>query len=282
MLRASAPLIGTLGLSGKGRRVIEYFRKAMPVLEEVTQQLGRYLPPPEFIPDDHFPRYRHAEQSNGLAAYLKAVRIVSALNACLSLVEHGFIQELGVLFRTIDEFLEDIVFLMAPQPDGRPTEAQTRFLDDFYQEEFETPGSPLGSSQKRDRVPRKKVHAALAKTSSNFLNPSDGAEVHRTLSQAMSGYVHGAYPHIMDLWDVDQRLFRTDGMYGTPIHESAISTSCHYYYRGIQALLLLSQVFSAEELIQRLQVLRIDFERQTGLVKSADIETLIRAAKNGK
>ncbi len=83
--------------------MIETFRKTVPILEGALSTLTTQIEEPRFIDDNDYPRFRHAEQSNGLAAYLKAVRIVSALNASLLLLENGFIEELGVLFRTIDE-----------------------------------------------------------------------------------------------------------------------------------------------------------------------------------
>ncbi len=262
--------------------MVTVFKETVPILESALTALGAQIEEPSFFDDNDYPRFRHREQSNALAAYLKAVRIVSALNASLVLLEHGFIEELGVLFRTIDEFLEDIVFLLSPHADGGLSEAQIQFLDEFYREEFSDPKNPFMSEQKRNRVPRRKIYAALGKITGEFVNPSDGAELHRTLSQAMSGYVHGAYPHIMELYGGNPPHFHLNGMLGTRIHESWIMQARHYYYRGIQALMLLSQAFQNETLATELLDLRNSFEKKTNLKPTGDAAKKIRDLKKGR
>ncbi len=151
--------------------MITVFKETVAILESALTALGAQIEEPSFFDDNNYPRFRHREKSNHLAAYLKAVKIVSTLNASLVLLEHGFVEELGVLFRTIDECLEDILFLLSPQADGESSEDQIRLLDDFYQEEFSEPKNPFMSEQKRNRVPRRKVYAALGKITGDIVNP---------------------------------------------------------------------------------------------------------------
>ena len=262
--------------------MITVFKETVPILESALTALGAQIEEPSFFDDNDYPRFRHREQSNGLAAYLKAVRIVSALNASLVLLEHGFVEELGVLFRTIDECLEDILFLRSTQEDGGLSEDQIRFLDDFYREEFSDPKNPFMSAQKRNRLPRRKVYAALARITGDIVNPSDGAELHRTLNQAMSGFVHGAYPHIMELYGGNPPHFHLNGMLGTPMHDSWVMQARHYYYRGIQALMLLSQAFQNETLTTKLLDLRNIFEKKTNLKSTGDAAKKIQDLKKGR
>ncbi len=262
--------------------MITVYKETVPILESALTALGAQIEEPSFFDDNNYPRFRHREQSVGLAAYLKAVRIVSALNASLVLLEHGFIEELGILFRTIDESLEDIIFLLSPQADGGSSETQIKFLDEFYGEEFSDSKIPFMSQQKRHRVPRRKVYAALGKITGDIVNPSDGAELHRTLNQAMSGFVHGAYPHIMELYGGNPPHFHLTGMLGTPIHESYIMQARHYYYRGIQALMLLSQAFQNETLATERLGLRNSFEKKTNLKPTGDAAKRVRALKKGR
>ena len=208
--------------------------------------------------------------------------MVSALNASLVLLEHGFIQELNILFRTIDESLEDICFLLSPQADGKASEAQTKFLDDFYQEEFSDPKNPFISEQKRKRVRRSKIHAEIGRLMSDFVNPSDGANTYSTMSNTLSGYVHGAYPHIMELYEGNQAHFHLNGMLGTLMHESSVRQARYYYYSAIQALMLLSQAFQKETLTTKLLELRNSFEKETNLESTGDAAKKIRDIKNGR
>ena len=97
----------------------------MQILKSAADQLAALFPGPAFIPEESFLRFWHEEPTSDLdlAAFLKAVRIVNALNASLILPEKGFVQELEVLFRTIDEFLEDVVFLLVAPPTEHPRDA---------------------------------------------------------------------------------------------------------------------------------------------------------------
>ena len=262
--------------------MLTVYKETVPILESALTTLGAQIEEPSFFDDNGYPRFRHTVWSNGLAAYLKAVRIVSALNASLVLLEHGFIEELGILFRTIDEFLGDIVFLLSLQADGKLSEAQIQFLDEFYQEEFSDPNNPFMSEQKRNRVARRKVYAALGRITGDAIYPSDGAKLHRTVGQAMSGYVHGAYPHIMELYGGNPPHFHLNGMLGTPTHESWIMEARHYYYRGIQALMALSQAFQNEILTAELLDLRNSFEKKTNLNLMGNAAKRIQDLKKGR
>lgn len=262
--------------------MISLFKETVLQLETALIKLESLVDSPVFIEDPNYPRYRHNEQSSGTAAFLKAFRIVSALNASLVLLEKGFTQELGVLFRTVDEFLEDIVFLLTPQPDGKVSDAQQQFLDDFYQEEFNDPTSPMPSDQKRNRVARRKIHASLANTTSDIVNPSDGTEIRRTLSQAMSGFVHGAYPHIMENYGGNPPHYHLNGMLGTPIYDTHLDQSRHYYYRGIQAVMFLCQAFGDEDLLNELFNLRESFEKSASLTLSGEVEKMVAKLKKGR
>ena len=195
--------------------MIELFRETVSNLQSAMSQIESVVDAPAFVNDPAYPRFRHEEKSQKTAIFLKGVRIVSALNASIALLERGHIQECSVLYRTIDEFLEDIVFLKPPGADEEPSEAQQKFLTEFYQEEFDTGKSPLSSTQKRHRVPRRTIYNAIAQITSAFLNTYDGRELHRTISQTMSGYVHGAYPHIMELYGGDPPHYHLEGMLGT-------------------------------------------------------------------
>ena len=262
--------------------MITVYKETVPILESALTALGAQIEEPIFLDNNVYPRYRHREQSDGLAAYLKAVRIVSALNAVLVLLEHGFVQELGVLFRTIDEFHEDIMFLLSPQADGGLSKAQIQSLNEFYQEEFSDPKNPLMSKQKRNRVPRRKVYAALGRATGDIVSPSDRAELHRTVGQAMSGFVHGAYPHIMELYGGNPPHFHLNGMLGTPLHKSWIMQARHYYYRGLQALMILNQVFQNETVATELLDLRNSFEKKTNLKQTGDAAKMVRDLKKGR
>ena len=145
--------------------------------------------------------FRHESRDDLLMSFLKCVRCVSILRAGISLLEDGCHQEVGILCRCISESVEDVLFLATPLGDNDAlSEHQVQLVEEFFQEEFDDPKKPVGSQAQRNRLPRDQVLAGIARIPGNPLNPSDGKAFARTLHMGFSGYVHGAYPHIMELY----------------------------------------------------------------------------------
>ena len=251
-------------------------------LEKYVQALGDYFERPLLINYGGLPTFRHKNLNGLLASYLKCVRIVSSLNASLALLEKGFVQEVYVLCRCIDEFCEDIWFLSSPLGADGYSNDQARFVKEFFQEEFDQPSNPLKSTQKRDRVPRKKIHAAISRLEGHPVNPSDAKELQRTLHQTFSGYVHGAYPHIMELYGGSSPHYHTAGMRDTPRIPGCEKQLVSYVYRSIIAVQVVARRAGAPHLDTVLSRLAADFEKQTGCINEEHTEDdLTRGKKQG-
>lgn len=177
--------------------------QAIHTLTQSVAALSRRFPDPKLPGFDMFgPAFRHEQGDAELMAYLKCVRIVSLLNAGILLLNHGFAQELGIICRCINESADDVRFIASPLNETlEATRDQQRLIEDFFREEFEDASNPLGSQIKRDRVSREKVHAGIARVQQTGLNPSDAKTVLDFPHSTYSGYVHGAYPHLMELFD---------------------------------------------------------------------------------
>ena len=256
------------------------FRITLDELESVFHELEGRLESPEFIADKTSPMFRNKKKTREIAILLKSARIISGLNASLHLLPKGFVQEIGVICRTIDESYEDILFLLKGYP-NELSEIQKKFLDEFYQEEFDNPESPLQSTQKRNRVPRKKIQAEIGRIMAEVINPSDGQELFRTISKTFSGFVHSAYSHIMDLYGGVPGKFRyhLNGMPAPPKINELIVQMEQYVYRGILAMMLIMQAFGHSELFGRLLKLRGDYEEATGKTKWDKPKDMIKRLK---
>lgn len=248
-------------------------------LEQCVQTLGDYFELPTLVDYGGFPFFRHENLNDLLACYLKSVRIVSSLNATLSLLKKGFVQEIYVLCRCIDEFCEDIWFLSTPLGDNGPSKDQTRFIEEFFQEEFDHPDNPLTSTQKRDRVPRKKIHAAISRLDGQPLNPSDSKELQRTLQQTFSGYVHGAYAHIMELYGGSPPLYHTMGMKETPRLKECEQQLVSYVYRSIIAIRVVARRVEASSWDAKLNVIAENFVKETGCITDKPVQDSVTRLK---
>ncbi len=238
------------------------FRKTTAALEVYFRQLLSSVEQPVFVEDESYPRWRFPNEGVAEAVLLKGARIISAINSLLYLLRGGYVQEMGVICRTIDEFFIDIVFLLEGFPDKELSAPQRQFLEDFYQEEFDRPESPLESTQKRKTVRRQKVHAAAGRIMGEVVDTQQAQELFRTLGNAYSGYVHAAYPHVMELYGGNPPKFHLNGMLNTPRAEEAVENLKHYFYRGIQAFMFIARAFNNQPVFNGLKRVRAEFEKE--------------------
>lgn len=166
------------------------------------------------------------------------------------LISHGLAQEQASIQRILDELQEDIKFLSYGVILSDVTELHERYLDDFYQEEFDA-NTSLASTQKRDTIPRKKIHAYLSKMGGENLDPSTHQEVSRTISKAYSGFIHAASPHIMDMYGGNPAKFHMNGMLGTEIHQHHEEDIWNYFYRGIMAFAFAAKLLGMKNFLQK-------------------------------
>lgn len=82
-------------------------------------------------------RYKNEHHCLELAIVQKLARYIGSSNASLLLLKEGFTQELGGIFRTLDEFHEDMIFLVLPIVSSMEiSDTHKKYLENFFQEEF--------------------------------------------------------------------------------------------------------------------------------------------------
>ena len=181
----------------------------------------------------------------------KLARILTGLCACLVLSDNGLYQKVGAVFRMLDEFVEDVSFLCGAIRKGLLSEAQTRFLQEFFRPEFDH-RNPFLATQRRSRVPRRKIQAAFAGMPENPVNPSGAQELARTLANAFSGYVHGTSECILDLCAGDPPRYQLQGMPSGRRQTEFEHLSRHYFYRGLMAFMDAAGAFGCSDLLEKL------------------------------
>lgn len=251
-------------------------------LEKCFHSLEAPVPAPTAIKQgDRFAlRYKEEHQCLELAIVQKLARYISGLNASLLLLESGYTQELGAIFRTLDEFQEDIAFLALPiVSDVEFSETHKKYLDEFFQEEFDNPNNAILSTQKRNGVPRKKIWAVIASSGKTGLNPHDQRELSRTLSQTYSGYVHGASCHICEMIGGKPLRYFLSGMAGTYRQEEFAYNYWDYAYRGLVSVVLSAKALGNADIVEKGYNFIDYFEKATGDTGSGDPEELMKKSK---
>jgi hypothetical protein len=228
-----------------------------------VQILAARVPAPVFVDMHGHTHIRYKEKTIQQAVVLKLARLVSNLNAAQLLLNNGYVQEQGALQRMIDEGDEDITFLTLAIMSNDVTELHMQYLAAFWQEEFDQP-TALESTQKRPSIPRKKINAWIARHPFSGIDESTGVALTNTIHKTYSGYVHGAAPHIMDLYGGTPPRFHMKGMLGTPRHEEHADDLLNYYYRAIAAFGLAAKAFGDEALFAKIYAYSRDFASRTG------------------
>lgn len=225
---------------------MDIFELTNTFLEEKFQYIEVAVPPPKVVKIGGYDHLRYVEKSLEQAVIQKLARYISGLNASLLLLRGGYTQEVGAIFRMLDEFNEDIVFLSLPLLGKEKSRVHAEYLDSFYQEEFDNPNNAVLSTQNRPTVGRNKVRSYIAKETSDSLNSHDQRELSRTLSQAYSGYVHGASNHILEMMSglPESLKYNLRGMPQTKRQSEFFENYWDYSYRGIVVTICVENAFN--------------------------------------
>jgi hypothetical protein len=236
---------------------LKTLRRAVGMLCDIVDQLGTSFPPPKLVPhgDGVVDRHDVNERDNSLACYLKAVKTCSTLSGAITLVASAQVQEAYALCRMAQDQIDDIHFLIHPKGEGdAPTTRQNTALNEFYQEEYEDPTDPVATSKDRVRVGRQKIQAAIH---SDLDDPSTAQAISTSLYRTFSGYVHGAYVHVMELHSDTPGRYH---MRGVPSRvQEAIEFIPNYVYRAMMAVEVLAAVSGRTDLFAQTKALRTEF-----------------------
>jgi hypothetical protein len=244
--------------------VDELYRQILSKLESTLASFEARVPPPQFVPILDRSVFRYVEKSIHQAIVQKLARIISGLHAARILLINGFIQEQAALQRMLNEFQEDVTFLAYATISNDLTDLHNRYLDAFYEEEFDKPEDPVSSTQKRPMVPRDKIRAYIARIEGRELDPSRGVALTRTISKAYSGYVHGASPQIMEMYGGDPPRFHVSGLHESPLFADHEHDLWNYFYRGICVFGFSAKAFGDDELASSIQRYLDEFAKRSG------------------
>lgn len=235
---------------------------ALGHMASTIHKFEKLVPPPKIVSLPFGEVYRYVEKSPQQALVLKSARVVTGLHALRLLLEHGLFQEQGSIQRILDELNEDIAFISYGIINDDLTELHQRFLDAFFEEEFDQ-ATAMESTQRRPMIPRTKIQAALAQFESRAIDPSRGKKLSRTIQKTYSGYVHAAAAHIMDLYGGEPPHFHVNGMLGTEREDDHRYDSWNNFYRGILSFSLIYAAFGDMESFERIRAYADNFAKQS-------------------
>lgn len=177
-------------------------KESLDALVAGIHTLTAQMPKPLYIAGPPRFRYVKADENSQLFQVLKAVGVVSGLNAVVHLIQVGHHFEANVLLRTVSEALADIAVMNeAHHNPGGATTAQKMINEFFANDDMGRVQEILkGTAEPVPRVKRRKKYAALDR----WLGGLPTADPVRRLIEAsdatLDGFTHCAYGQIMDLY----------------------------------------------------------------------------------
>jgi uncharacterized protein YggL (DUF469 family) len=238
--------------------------EAVTVMANAFHRLAGAISPPQPAAHRDSFVFRYANKGIHEALIQKLARNISGLNAVAVLLASGYVQEAGVLFRTLDEIQEDIFFLATAETNAARTERHEQFLDAFYAEAvFSRPEGSLEVA-KPNLVPRKKIRAHTFNVLGAGVNVSQALGASESLGTAYSGYVHAASENIMDMYGGNPPHFHVSGMLDTPRMESCANDAENYVYRGLMATVVVGKAFGDRSLVEALYKFLAQYESANG------------------
>ena len=188
-------------------------------LEQVMQLLDKDIPRPMRVELDGQGRaFRFGDPKLKHFVYLHLARVISGLNAGMNLTKQGYGQELGVVLRTLYEFMIKIEYVSNGYFDQRLRDSIKKYLYEYFSDFSRSSGRI-----DKNRSPRQKdINIALAENYERMMaasglesNKIESAKLRQHLLSVYSNYVHGHYPEIMDMFGGQPISIHLRGMAGT-------------------------------------------------------------------
>ncbi len=229
-------------------------------MAQCLERLNKQIAPPRRIAYLDGFVFRYEEKSVHQAIILKLARRVSSQVAAFVLWEQRLLQEQGALHRMLDELDEDIAFLTLSLTNDTVTPLHERYLKEFFQEEFDVPGDAVASSQKRNRVPRKKIQNYVSRFLPDGVDNQIAANISNTLHKIYSGYVHSAGVHALELYGGNPPRFHVFGFPDLDRVNEHGHDLVNYFFRGLISANFAAKAFGDGELADFLRTQVREFE----------------------
>ena len=239
------------------------YHRTFAGLESAFRRIEKHVPNP--IETTHGRRlvYRYSEQTIEAAIFLKFARVVSLTRGVLLLLDAGHVQEQCILQRSIEETNEDILFLCLAITQQKFTEKHEDFLREFWKENYADPDDPVGS-----RVPRAFSRRGIRSFINRALgqdNPSLADVTSRSVYEMYSGFLHGAAPHIVELFDERRGHFLLDGISSQERFIDYILDAQNSLYRTLLSAAIVTKAFGLLEELAFIQSVIDQFTKEIGI-----------------
>jgi len=173
---------------------LDFYRNSIEKLEEIISAFEQELERPALKGGS----FAYKSPTLKHICFLKAIRIISGLNALVVLLEAGYLTEMGVLLRTIGECVNDIYFLLEKFPDKTPE--VEKYISIFLNKDADELQIVEDETKRIRRTKARTILASRVRVLAEHMNLLVDRDAVYKNYDTYSGYVHACYPNIMELY----------------------------------------------------------------------------------
>jgi hypothetical protein len=202
-------------------------RARVAPLETVIGMFSDLLPAPKLYVSPTDRGFRFEQPDVRHFCLLKAVRVISAINAAFELARNGYTQELATLMRTLVECIRHIEYVLDIDESETHHTNVEKYLREFFDDAVRDPEADIKSVLIRDNKINEQLGKTLDTIAAQYGDTPNRQPANRLLwksSRAFSFYIHARYPECMDLYGGRPGHFHLHGMSGTPKDHENLET----------------------------------------------------------
>lgn len=206
--------------------------QALGLCVEQFKEIEAAVPPAQWTPWEDSFNWVFTERLPSQILVQKLARYITGLRALDVLIKSGLLQEVGVIFRMLDEIEQDIAFISLGLTTQKWTKYHDLYADFFWSDDENMPP-----------VQRKNIRAFVNRALDQP-DPSTADRVSKTIHTTYSDYVHARSAPIMGMVVGPPARIEVNGIHDPRARYPYIEQAPSYFYRG-----LISASFAAKPIL---------------------------------
>lgn len=211
--------------------------EALGIARRHFRLIESFVPPARWVPWQDAHNWRFVEQHHEQLLLQKLARQITGAETVDLLLMAGFLQEIGVIYRTLDEIEEDILFVVLGIRTGKWTPHHDAYVSYFWSEDDANKQPPV-----RRKAIRAYVNRALGQP-----DPARGDAVGREIHKTYSDYIHARSAPIMGMVKGPPARFDLDGIHHPEARYPYVHQNPTYFYRCLISATAIANVVLADE-----------------------------------
>ena len=208
--------------------------EALHICETYFRAAEANIPPAQWVPWEGTHNWRFIEKLPQQALVAKLARQITGLKCADTLLSLGYLQEVGLIFRVLDEISEDISYVSLAIVHSSWTDKHDDYLNYFWSE-----GQIDGPPPVKRKVIRAFVHRC-----GGLDDPSTADQMARQIHQTYSDYIHARSEPIMAMVCGPPPAFDLDGIRDTEARWAYSEQMPSYFYRALVSTFMVTKVAS--------------------------------------